>query len=47
MKTWDEHAYHMSLEQAQKFAKDNKFEFYFNWDTCRTDEGYYRVEGSV
>jgi isocitrate lyase len=30
-----------------KFAKQNGFEFYFNWDDCRTEEGYYRVEGSV
>ena len=47
MKLWGEHACHMSLDSALKFAKDHKFEFYFDWDRCRTEEGYYRVEGSV
>ena len=47
LKLWDEHAYHMSLDQAMKLAKDNNFEFYFNWDTCRTEEGYYRIEGCI
>jgi len=28
-------------------AKKHKFEFYFDWETCRTDEGYYKIEGSV
>lgn len=28
-------------------ARKNGFEFYFDWETCRTEEGYYRVEGSV
>ena len=28
-------------------AKKHKFEFYFDWDSCRTDEGYYRIEGSI
>src|SRR4051812_34021782 len=37
----------MSLGQAQAFAKENGFEFYFDWETPRTDEGYYRVEGSI
>lgn len=37
----------MSLKQAQELAKKYKFEFYFDWEQCRTDEGYYRVQGSV
>lgn len=37
----------MSLEEAVEMSKKNKFEFHFDWDRCRTEEGYYRVEGSV
>lgn len=40
---WNEHAIHMSLEQAMSFAKKNNFEFYFDWDKCRTEEGYYMI----
>lgn len=44
---WDEHALHMSLEQAMEMARKHKFEFYFDWEGCRTEEGYYRIEGSI
>jgi isocitrate lyase len=37
----------MSLAEATKLAKKNKFEFYFDWEACRTEEGYYRIEGSI
>lgn len=37
----------MSLKEAKKLAKENGFDFYFDWEPCRTEEGYYRVEGSV
>lgn len=37
----------MSLKEAVNFAKSLDFEFYFDWESCRTEEGYYRVEGSV
>ena len=47
MKMWNNVCYSISLKEALKIAKDNKFEFYFDWDTCRTNEGYYQVEGSV
>lgn len=47
LKLWDEHAYNISLSEAQKLAKSHGFEFYFNWEDCRAEEGYYRVEGSV
>jgi isocitrate lyase len=35
------------LEEALKIAKREGFEFYFNWDACRTEEGFYRIEGSI
>jgi isocitrate lyase len=44
---WDNSCYHISLDEAMSIAKKNRFEFYFNWETCRTEEGYYQVEGSV
>ena len=28
-------------------SKKHKFEFFFNWEECRTEEGYYRIEGSI
>lgn len=37
----------MSLNEALDFAKKNKFDFYFNWEDCRTEEGYYRIAGSI
>ena len=47
MKLWDNHALHLSLSEAQDMARKNGFEFYFDWETPRTDEGYYRIEGST
>jgi isocitrate lyase len=37
----------MSLSDAIDFARKNGFEFYFDWEICRTEEGYYRIDGSV
>ena len=37
----------MSLAQALEMATKHKFEFYFDWEGCRTEEGYYRIEGSI
>ena len=37
----------MSLNDAIQMSKKHKFEFYFNWEDCRTEEGYYRIEGSI
>ena len=28
-------------------AHDLGFTFYFDWDACRTDEGYYRLKGDI
>jgi isocitrate lyase len=47
MKMWNSVCYSISLKEALKIARESKFEFYFDWDACRTDEGYYMVEGSV
>jgi len=47
IKLWENHCLHMSLADAQDMARKNGFDFYFDWETCRTDEGYYRIDGSV
>lgn len=44
---WEANAYNISLDEALKFATKHGFGFYFNWEECRTEEGFYRVEGSV
>ena len=31
----------MSLPEAKDFAKSLGFDFYFDWETPRTAEGYY------
>ena len=41
LKIWEEHAIHMSVYQALAFAKENNFGFKFDWEKCRTEEGYY------
>ena len=35
------------MNQSLKLAKSLGFEFYFDWEACRTIEGYYRLEGSI
>lgn len=47
MNVWNANALNMSLTEAKNMAKELGFEFYFDWDTPRTEEGYYKVEGSV
>ena len=37
----------MSLDEAKEFARQNNFDFYFDWESPRTDEGYYRVDGCI
>lgn len=44
---WNESATSMSLQEAMSFAKSNNFEFFFDWDMCRTEEGYYKIQGCL
>jgi len=37
----------MGLKEARALANTMGFNFYFDWDSCRTEEGYYKVKGSV
>lgn len=44
---WNSSCLDLSLEQARKLAHDLGFNFYFDWEACRTDEGYYRLKGDI
>lgn len=44
LEKWHSVGYECSLKEAQKLAKSLDFEFYFDWDTPRTYEGYYMIE---
>lgn len=42
---WNRLVYDCSLTQAHKLAASLGFEFYFDWDTPRTFEGFYQLRG--
>jgi len=44
---WLSKAPKMGLKEARVLASTMGFNFYFDWDACRTEEGYYKVKGSV
>jgi len=44
---WEQKASQMGLKEAQMLAASMGFEFYFDWDKCRTEEGFFKVKGSV
>lgn len=44
---WNNRARKVGLKDAILIAKSLGFEFYFDWEKARTEEGYYRVKGSV
>lgn len=37
----------MGLRAAQSFAQRLGFVFDFDWDQCRTEEGYYQINGCI
>lgn len=47
LKKWEELSMDFSLTEAMDFAKKNGFEFYFDWESCRTEEGFYRITGCI
>lgn len=47
LKIWEQNCYTMSLSQATRLASELGFNFYFDWEGCRTEEGYYRIKGSI
>ena len=47
LKLWDDNCTKMSLKEAQEFAKELGFEFYFDWESARSEEGYYKLKGDL
>jgi len=47
LKLWNENCTNLSLKKAKDFAKELGFDFYFDWDACRSEEGYYRIQGNL
>lgn len=44
---WNSVKMTLSMHKALEFAKNNGFEFYFDWETPRTSEGFYLTKGCV
>lgn len=42
---WNKLVYDCSLQQAHKLAESLGFEFYFDWESSRTFEGFYQLQG--
>jgi isocitrate lyase len=40
-------SYNVGLVGAKQLAASMGFDFFFDWDSCRTDEGYYKIEGTI
>jgi isocitrate lyase len=47
MKLWNENCTNMSLKEAIEFAKELGFELKFDWEACRSEEGYYKLQGNL
>jgi len=47
LREWRSKAWNLSLNDARAFAKQLGFEFYFDWEACRTVEGFYLAAGGV
>ena len=46
-KNWVQRTRVCTLDTAHKISKDLGFTFEFDWEVLRTEEGFYRVKGSV
>lgn len=44
---WDREASNLSLNQARALANKLGFELSFDWDECRSEEGFYKIKGNV
>ena len=47
MAGWNSVKLTISKDQALEYAKKNGFEFFFDWETPRTTEGFYLTKGCV
>lgn len=44
---WSKNCTNLSLNEARVFARELGFELNFNWEACRSEEGFYKVKGNV
>eukprot|EP00434_Breviolum_minutum_P008612 symbB.v1.2.007597.t2/scaffold460.1/size201776/4 len=44
---WLKDSRKMSIDQMRKAAKDMGLDIFFDWDTARSVEGYFRIKGST
>jgi isocitrate lyase len=47
LKEWQSKCVGLSIQEARDLAKKLGFETYFDWDSPRTREGYYRYQGGT
>jgi len=47
LQMWDSKCLNLSLKEGLAMAEELGFSFYFNWEDCRSDEGYYRIKGCI
>lgn len=47
LEQWTTKAPKMGLSDARAFAKQLGFVLSFDWDKCRTEEGYYYIKGCM
>jgi len=44
---WNSNCTKLSLTQALELASQLNFTLTFDWEACRSDEGYYKIQGNV
>ena len=44
---WNETCTNLSLNQAKQFAESLGFKLEFDWDACRSYEGFFKLKGNV
>lgn len=44
---WNSNCTKLSLTQAHELASQLNFKLSFDWEACRSEEGYYKIQGNV
>ena len=47
LKTWNQECTDLSLKQAQELANNLGFILNFDWEACRSEEGFYKIKGNL
>lgn len=47
LQVWKDNCTNLSLTEALQLAKELNFDMKFDWEACRSDEGYYRIKGNI